>query len=190
MDILAKREMLYRQYFYNSYSIQSLPKHLCATPTNPLLLELKSSFQFTDPVHYSSEYSRDLFYTTAYYVKFTYLKTLAESASQMVSALPLNTSLLTNYAFFYFFGSESTNLGQNQDLFKDQFRPLKKGISSMLRLHATGAVAMPIEIRLQVLASSRDVIHSWAIPSASIKIDCVPGYTSHRMMKFLLTGVY
>ena len=60
----------------------------------------------------------------------------------------------------------------------------------MLRLHATGAVAMPIEIRLQVLASSRDVIHSWAIPSASIKIDCVPGYTSHRIMKFLLTGVY
>jgi hypothetical protein len=43
---------------------------------------------------------------------------------------------------------------------KSQFRPLKKGISNMLRLHATGAVAMPIEIRLQVLASSRDVIHS------------------------------
>ena len=190
IDILAKREMLYRQYFFNSFAVQSLPKHLCATPINPLLLELKSSFQFTDPIHYSSEYSRDLFYTTAYYVKFTYLKTLAESASRLISTLPLNTSLLTNYTFFYFFGSESTNLGQNQELFKDQFRPLKKGISSMLRLHATGAVAMPIEIRLQVLASSRDVIHSWAIPSASIKIDCVPGYTSHRMMKFLLTGVY
>ena len=60
----------------------------------------------------------------------------------------------------------------------------------MLRFHATGAIAMPIEIRLQILASSRDVIHSWAVPSALVKIDCVPGYTSHRMMKFLLTGVY
>ena len=60
----------------------------------------------------------------------------------------------------------------------------------MLRLHATGAVAMPVEIRLQILASSRDVIHSWAIPAAGIKIDCIPGYTSHRIMKFMLTGIY
>jgi len=45
-------------------------------------------------------------------------------------------------------------------LYKSQYRPLKKGLTNMIRLHATGAVAMPIEIRLQVLASSRDVIHS------------------------------
>ena len=60
----------------------------------------------------------------------------------------------------------------------------------MLRLHATGAVALPIEVRLQILASSRDVIHSSAIPSAGIKIDCIPGYTSHRIMVFLLEGIY
>jgi hypothetical protein len=30
----------------------------------------------------------------------------------------------------------------------------------MLRLHATGAIGMPIEVRLQILASSKDVIHS------------------------------
>jgi heme/copper-type cytochrome/quinol oxidase subunit 2 len=49
---------------------------------------------------------------------------------------------------------------------------------------------MPIEIRLQILASSRDVIHSWAIPSAGIKIDCIPGYTSHRIMTFFTPGIY
>jgi hypothetical protein len=43
---------------------------------------------------------------------------------------------------------------------KSQFKPLKKGITNMMRLQGTGAVAMPIEIRLQVLASSKDVIHS------------------------------
>jgi hypothetical protein len=37
---------------------------------------------------------------------------------------------------------------------------MRKGITNMIRLHATGAIAMPIEIRLQVLASSKDVIHS------------------------------
>ena len=50
---------------------------------------------------------------------------------------------------FYFF-----------ELYKNQFRPLKKGVSNMLRLHATGAIALPIEIRLHILASSRDVSHS------------------------------
>jgi hypothetical protein len=55
---------------------------------------------------------------------------------------------------------KSEKVGNTQDLYKSQFRPLKKGITSMLRLQGTGAVAMPIETRLQILASSRDVIHS------------------------------
>jgi heme/copper-type cytochrome/quinol oxidase subunit 2 len=49
---------------------------------------------------------------------------------------------------------------QTGELFKNQFRPLRKGVTNMLRLHATGAIAVPIEVRLQILASSRDVIHS------------------------------
>jgi cytochrome c oxidase subunit 2 len=60
----------------------------------------------------------------------------------------------------------------------------------MMRLQGSGAVAMPIEIRLQILASSRDVIHSWAIPSAGIKVDCIPGYSSHRIMIFFNPGIY
>ena len=67
---------------------------------------------------------------------------------------------------------------------------MRKVVTNMIRLHATGAIAMPIEIRLQILASSKDVIHSWAIPSAGIKIDCVPGYSSHRVMIFLVSGIF
>jgi hypothetical protein len=37
---------------------------------------------------------------------------------------------------------------------------MRKGINNLLRLHATGAIAIPTEIRLQMLASSKDVIHS------------------------------
>jgi heme/copper-type cytochrome/quinol oxidase subunit 2 len=51
-------------------------------------------------------------------------------------------------------------------------------------------VAIPTETRLQILAVSRDIIHSWAIPSAGIKIDCIPGYSSHRVALFLLSGIY
>jgi heme/copper-type cytochrome/quinol oxidase subunit 2 len=49
---------------------------------------------------------------------------------------------------------------------------------------------MPTEIRLHILASSKDVIHSWSIPSAGIKIDCVPGYSSHRIAIFLISGIF
>jgi len=74
----------------------------------------------------------------------------------------LNLSGLSNYLFFYLFGIDNsgTKLGKNLDLYKSQFRPMKKGVTNMIRLHATGAIAMPIEIRLHILASSKDVIHS------------------------------
>jgi len=81
-------------------------------------------------------------------------------------------------------------MSSNNDLYKNQFRPLRKGVSNMIRLHATGAIAMPIEIRLHILASSRDIIHSWSIPSAGVKIDCVPGYSSHRVAIFLVSGIF
>ena len=190
VDILSRREYLYRTYLAQSSGIEYLPVSLCATPNNPLLTELKSSFLFQDPASFGSEFSRDFIYGSSHFIKSLLLQNTLKTFAQSVDTLPVNVDLLTRFAFFYFLGTESNAVGKNSELYKSQFRPLRKGISSMLRLHATGAVAMPIEIRLQVLASSRDVIHSWAIPSAHIKIDCVPGYTSHRIMKFLLTGVY
>ena len=190
IDILSRREHLYRLYLAKSYNIEQLPQSLCATPSNPLLVELKSSFLFNDPAVFGSEISRDFMYGSNHFLKSLYFQSATRSLLTAMGEVPANLNSLLRFSFFYFLGSDLTANGKSNELYKSQFRPLRKGISSMLRLHATGAVAMPIEIRLQVLASSRDVIHSWAIPSAHIKIDCVPGYTSHRIMKFLLTGVY
>jgi heme/copper-type cytochrome/quinol oxidase subunit 2 len=81
-------------------------------------------------------------------------------------------------------------LGKNSELLRSQYRPMKKGVTNMIRLQATGAIAMPIELRMHILASSKDIIHSWAIPSAGIKIDCVPGYSSHRVAIFLVSGIF
>ena len=125
-----------------------------------MLNELKSSFLFQDPASFSSEFSRDFIYGSSHFVKSVFFRNALESLTTTTETLPVNTTALTRFAFFYFFGTDSTSTGKNSELYKSQFRPLRKGISSMLRLHATGAVAMPIEIRLQVLASSRDVIHS------------------------------
>jgi len=191
VDILTKREYLYRQYFESNNKIINLPNILTSTPTNPLIEELKSSFLFTDPITFNSEYSREVYYNSLSFFKFMILKDLLLSFSSFNKNIFINTDIVNNYLFYYFFSSnKSTKIGNNSILYKNQYRPLKKGVNSMLRLHATGAVAMPTEIRLQILASSRDVIHSWSVPSAGVKIDCVPGYTSHRIMIFFNSGIY
>jgi heme/copper-type cytochrome/quinol oxidase subunit 2 len=73
---------------------------------------------------------------------------------------------------------------------KNPYQPLKKGIHNMIRIQADKAIAMPTDTRLQILAVSKDIIHSWSVPSAGIKIDCIPGYSSHRILMFSLSGIY
>jgi len=138
-----------------------------------------------------SEVSRDYFYENTNLFRFQTLSNLLRKVDKLGFQDTLNLSKLYNYTFFYFANTNNTdNLGSNTELYKNQFRPLRKGVSNMIRLHATGAIAMPIEIRLHILASSRDIIHSWSIPSAGIKIDCVPGYSSHRVAIFLVSGIF
>jgi hypothetical protein len=79
----------------------------------------------------------------------------------LTSTTGVNLNFLNTYLFKYLLGTDNSNaLGNNQSLLKNQYRPMKKGVTNMIRLQATGAIAMPIEIRLHILASSRDVIHS------------------------------
>jgi hypothetical protein len=186
IDILTKREYLYREFFINNNKIINLPYYLTSNPSNPLINEIKSTFLFIDPILYNNEYSRNIYFNSLSYFNFITLNYFFNSLSNSV-----NLNFLNNFIFFYFFNNSNKDYNSNNyDLYRNQYKPLKKGISNMLRLHATGAVAMPTEIRLQILASSKDVIHSWAIPSAGIKIDCVPGYSSHRVMIFLLSGIF
>jgi hypothetical protein len=159
-DLLSKREFLLRQVLERRSKIVEIPFNLRSTPRNPLLTELKSSFLLADPITYNSEYSREVYYSSLDYFKFlTFKGWISNIASN--DSLPINLNLLNNYLFFYFIDSNySQQLGNRGSLLKNQFKPLKKGITNMMRLQGTGAVAMPIEIRLQILASSKDVIHS------------------------------
>lgn len=186
IDILSKREYLYREYFDSKNKLVNLPSHLSASISNPLVNEIKSAFFFIDPILFSNEYSRDVYFNSLNFFNFNIFKSFLDSLIDS-----LNISPFANYLFYYILGNEKINfLKNNQELLQNQYRPMRKGITNMIRLHATGAVAMPIEIRLQILASSKDVIHSWAIPSAGIKIDCVPGYSSHKVTIFLVSGIF
>ena len=45
-----------------------------------------------------------------------------------------------------------------------------------LRLLAVdNQVILPIEITIRMLISSKDVLHSWAVPSLGLKTDAIPG---------------
>jgi hypothetical protein len=192
VDILTKREYLYRQYFAHKSYTTALPKYLTAAPNNPLLEEVKASYPLIDPVVFSSELTREIFYSNTNFLKFMIIKDILNIVNSNIKNSSVNLSGVTNYLFFYLFNTDSTSsdLSRNTTLYKSQFRPMKKGVTNMIRLHATSAIAMPIETRLHILASSKDVIHSWSIPSAGIKIDCVPGYSSHRITIFLVTGIF
>jgi heme/copper-type cytochrome/quinol oxidase subunit 2 len=191
-DILSRREFLYKNFFSSKGFSLALPPFMVASPVNPLLIELQNLYNFTDPINISSESSRELLYHSGSYVTLLLFKDICISINQKLSKLPINFNILQNYFFIYMFGKNNAmfDFYNNADFYKNQYRPMKKGVSNMIRLHATGAIAMPIETRLHLLASSKDVIHSWAIPSAGVKIDCVPGYSSHRIMIFLVSGIF
>jgi hypothetical protein len=180
-------------FFKNNSRVISLPKFLTAAPNNPLLKDIKSTYSFIDPTTFSSEITRELLYSNSDFLKYSFTRDILKMLNNTLYKLPINFDLLNNY-FIYFLSKNTTysatSLDSNLHLFKSQYRPMRKGIANMIRLQATNAIAMPTEIRLHILASSKDVIHSWAIPSAGIKIDCVPGYSSHRVMIFLTHGIF
>ena len=189
VDILSRREYVYRQFFASKNLVTNLPNFLTSSPQNPLINEVLSTYKFFDPINFSSETSRDYFFENHNFIKFTLMKDLLILFNTVIDKSSLNLNFINNYLFFYMFDNSSNSVN-NTYLYKDQYRPMRKGITNMVRLHTTGAIAMPIEIRLHILASSKDVIHSWAIPSAGIKIDCVPGYSSHRVAIFLTSGIF
>jgi hypothetical protein len=138
-----------------------IPDFLTVSPNNSLFNEIKSSYMFIDPTTYGSEVTRELLYNNSEFLHYTFLRDFIKTINNLNYNLPINFNLLNNY-FIYLLGKNNSSyqIGNNNELFKSQYRPMKKGIVNMIRLQATSAIAMPTEIRLHILASSKDVIHS------------------------------
>jgi hypothetical protein len=134
---------------------------LTASPQNNLVREIKATYSFIDPATYSSESTREFLYTNQSYLHYTFTKNFLKLLNDINYNIPINFNLIGNY-FIHALGPNDnyTSIGRNNDLYKSQYRPMRKGVANMIRLQATNAVAMPIEIRLHILASSKDVIHS------------------------------
>lgn len=60
-----------------------------------------------------------------------------------------------------------------------------------LRLLATDtAVLLPRTTRIRILTTSADVIHSWALPAAGVKMDAIPGRLNQVNLFFNRPGVF
>nr|QDH07449.1 cytochrome c oxidase subunit 2 [Pilsbryoconcha exilis] len=57
-------------------------------------------------------------------------------------------------------------------------------------LEVDNRCVMPTMLMMRVLITSGDVIHSWAIPSAGIKVDAVPGRINQSSLCFSRSGVF
>jgi hypothetical protein len=126
-----------------------------------LLLELKTLVPTTNAINTSSESSRELFYHHSSIFNTSILHSLLSNINYNSSGLPLNTDFINKYLLTYLTGNNNVNnVTGDHELFKSQYRPMKKGVTNMIRLQATNAIAMPTEIRLHILASSKDIIHS------------------------------
>jgi hypothetical protein len=152
IDYLTKREYLYRQLSTSYGGSTYVPRGLATGPNNPLVHLFKTSYNFADPINTSSEGLRNNW--GAVNVRHPDTLTTLVSDNIFVQVEKAFAALSNTLDM-------SANHTGSDYMLKSQFKPLKKGISNMLRLHATGTIAMPIEMRLQILASSRDIIHSW-----------------------------
>jgi len=94
-----------------------------------------------------------------------------------------------NFDFFFkisnIFFSKNLNVKK-----KSAFELAKTNIGNMRRLRVTKGICLPSDYPIHIICGSKDVIHSWAIPGLGVKIDCIPGYNSHRRVLFRWRGIY
>lgn len=51
-------------------------------------------------------------------------------------------------------------------------------------------VVLPAHVNISVITNSFDVVHSWFIPGLGIKMDCIPGRSTHHVLNIENVGFY
>jgi heme/copper-type cytochrome/quinol oxidase subunit 2 len=51
-------------------------------------------------------------------------------------------------------------------------------------------LVLPVGVNVRLCVTSVDVIHSWALPFLSVKLDAIPGVLNTLVINFISVGVY
>jgi len=57
-------------------------------------------------------------------------------------------------------------------------------------LRTKRTLVLPAHINITVITNSYDVVHSWFVPSLGVKMDCVPGRSTHHVLFIDSVGFY
>lgn len=88
---------------------------------------------------------------------------------------PLITIKVTGYQWFWgyeYFNKKRENEVHTQTVFESNILKYNKNFKL---LEVSNNLVLPYSVPVRLLITSKDVIHSWAMPSISIKIDAIPG---------------
>ena len=67
---------------------------------------------------------------------------------------------------------------------------LKVDFTNYRLLDVDHPLTLPINTNILFSFTSRDVIHSWALPQMGIKVDCIPGRITHTIFSSFSLGVF
>nr|WOR80643.1 cytochrome c oxidase subunit 2 [Luciola sp.] len=106
---------------------------------------------------------------------------LDEINSPLVSVKSLGHQWYWSYEFSDFKKSE----------FDSYMIPLNEQKNFSFRLlEVDNRLALPVNTQIRMMVSSTDVIHSWTIPSSSVKIDATPGRLNQATLFMNRIGIF
>jgi heme/copper-type cytochrome/quinol oxidase subunit 2 len=96
--------------------------------------------------------------------------------------------------FQHFYGTEpgqfGTALPLNYDSYMVPAENINPALGQFRNLSVDAPLVMPSDCSVKVLVTASDVIHSWAVPAAGIKMDGVPGRLNRVFVHFNKPGIY
>lgn len=160
--------------FINPTNADVTGRKICHTPHRPndfldrpkLMDQIWKQYAPNNPVNYLDPTTRNRLYDMSSFVRIrlieTFLIPIVDRVDSFSTQLPVNTTRFVNDALYTLFTKtgNTTTAVSHEAAYKNQFRPMRKGITNMIKLQATGAVALPTNIKLHIIASSKDIIHS------------------------------
>nr|YP_010849269.1 cytochrome c oxidase subunit II [Krisna expansiva]WGG89409.1 cytochrome c oxidase subunit 2 [Krisna expansiva] len=74
--------------------------------------------------------------------------------------------------------------------FDSYMKPLTLNKNEFRLIENDNRLTLPFNVKIRMIVSSSDVIHSWTIPCLGVKIDAVPGRINQSTMMITRPGLY
>ena len=117
---------------------------------------------------------------------------LKNSIDSTESSIKTQRFLKNNLIFTTVFNkldTESFNFYSSVRLNKTRSEKFSINLTRRL-LRTTRTLVIPAYTNISIIANSYDVVHSWFIPGLGLKIDCVPGKSTHHSLYVDNVGLY